>query len=173
MSTTGQTSGDSSLDFHLFLKLLAAVSLAGSAVCGLRGPRLWPAVAFCPFLLSCEDLSQPLPVPWAAPEHPLEDTPPGFLSGIAELALLSLALGGYDFSSTVTLWKHVKDRRGYGLLQPVHPFFKHMTLSSQKKMPISTPCCRKPAPRAAGCTWVHPPCWPKCPPDGKNSEVGA
>lgn len=55
---------------------------------------------------------------------------------------------------------------------PAHsPILQSHNCSSQKNMPVSTQCYRKPAPRAAGWMWIHPPWWPKHCPDGKNLQV--
>lgn len=101
---------------------------------GLVFGRSWLSARSCSAVKICHSH---FPCPGLPLNIHLRTLPQGSCLALQN-CLLSLALGGYDFSSTVTLWKHLKDRRGYGLLQPVHPFFKHMTLSSQKNMPIST-----------------------------------
>lgn len=119
---------------------LAAVSLAGGG--GLRPQRAprWPAFAFCPFPLSCQDVSEPFPLPWAAPGWPCEDTAPGFLPGIGELCpYLSLAQGS-DFGSAVRCPLEAsrgQDRKG---CSPVCKPSLQSQDSSRKSVPISTQC---------------------------------
>lgn len=83
---------DFPLDFHLFLKICQLFPWQAGTVSGLKGPCLWPAFSFCPFLLSCYNPSQSFSLPWAAPTWPHEDTSLGSLPGLGELCLYSLWL---------------------------------------------------------------------------------
>lgn len=121
---------DFPLDFHLFLKICQLFPWQAGTVSGLKGPCLWPAFSFCPFLLSCYDPSQSFSLPWAAPKWPHEDTSLGFLPGLGELCLYSLWL--WEVRTSAPLSHSFGNTSNIAFSSPVPPSSVTWLFSSQE-----------------------------------------
>ena len=130
---------DPPLGLHLFLKRSQLFPLQAGVASGLTGPCLWLA---CTLPIPAQ-LLRSVRAASLAPGCPSMATC-GHFPRIPTWhwgALLSLAPGSYNLSPSVrSPWEVSKDRKGFGLPQPTCPVFRHVTLSSPKKRPVSVLC---------------------------------